>query len=48
VTGFTFDQYDVEWEHPDTGRTVWLGRDDYCDVCDGEIDENDHCDCRED
>lgn len=39
MTGFsTYDPYEAEWEHPDTGRTASTGADDYCDVCDEEID----------
>jgi hypothetical protein len=34
----TYDRYDVEWEHPDTGRTASTGADDWCDDCDSEID----------
>ena len=34
----TYDVYDAEWENPNTGRTVHTASDDWCDVCDSEID----------
>lgn len=45
MPGWTHDPYDAEWETGDGARTVWKPSDDFCEVCESEVDENDECDC---
>lgn len=56
MTFSTYDPYDAEWEHPDTGRTAAFSRDDddnYCEGCDSTVtysgpdDKHGTCKCEE-